>query len=98
MNNKLNELNEREQEEVVGGRKIVNLNKESKWDPLQDGYTQKRAEWKSDEARKSQIREMVKIFDSSPAHNLAIGECPGCGCLVNSIGNVCAECRKQANS
>lgn len=96
MNSKIEKLSNEQMEKVSGGIKTINMNDNSYWNPGEDVYCKKREEWKDNTAKKEEIREMIKIFDSQMGHNLAIGECPGCGCLVNSIGNVCTECRKQA--
>ncbi len=92
-----NEISNSELSKVVGGVGNGGLN-ESKFNPNNDEYSKKREEWKNDSNKKREIKDIVERFDSSMIRNMAIGECPGCGCLVNSIGNVCAECRKQCES
>ena len=100
MNENIQKLTEVQEEKVVGGKEITNVNINNKWnrDPKSEICCKKREEWKSDDNKKEQIRKMCQAFDSTEAQNSAIGECPGCGCLVPSIGDVCEECRKQANS
>lgn len=92
-----NEISNSELSKVVGGANNGGLGV-SMFNPNNNEYSKKREEWKNDSNKKREIKEIVERFDSSMIRNMAIGECPGCGCLVNSIGNVCVQCRKQCKS